>query len=166
MCFEIWVWADPGAGNASCREQVSVVFKKQTNRTQKKLLLSPTNLILPKDFIWLWLMINLFFPCWIASISFQWCSKIQPFFPSLLKAASSLLTGLPAEKAKLTGFHFLDHTLHTWTWTKLLQGPKGICYPGTEKRMHSGLSVFFLKSGGEVVTSCQAHTSCCKCIES
>lgn len=31
MCFEIWVWADSGADNASCRGQVSVDFK-QTNK--------------------------------------------------------------------------------------------------------------------------------------
>lgn len=107
MCFEIWVWADPGAGSASCGGQVSVDFKKQTNKTQNKPLHPLTNLILPKNFVWLWLVINLFFPWWVALISFQWCSKIHPvYLPQSFKGSPVLAHRSTSWKGKTDCFSF------------------------------------------------------------
>lgn len=94
--------------------------------------------------MWLWFVINLFFPSWVASTSFQWYSKTHPptlLPPSFKSSPDSLLAGLPAERARLTLFFlFGPYSLHTCTCTELLQGSMGMYYAGIEKRIQPCLA--------------------------
>lgn len=152
-------------------QRVIFCWFKNKPQTQHPL----TNLIWPKIFTWLWFVINLFFPSRVASTSFQWSSKTPPptlLPPSFKSSPQSLLTGLPAEKAKLTFFSLLGpYPFQTRTCTELLRGSTGVYYAGIEREYKPVLLVFFLGSGGKMVFAghsllalCQAHASCCKCM--